>query len=122
MQNFKFFSISFLYVDILLPFYFQSISGVNSIKNGYNPATWMLEVTTDAQESALGVDFAELFRGSDLYRYNLLDFQIGLLTLISSISSLCFLISWRERRFISTNVFFVEVQMDIHRELRYHIG
>ncbi|KAK3219623.1 hypothetical protein Dsin_013593 [Dipteronia sinensis] len=40
--------------------YFEAIDGVNKIKDGYNPATWMLEVTTGAQELALGVDFAEI--------------------------------------------------------------
>lgn len=29
----------------------------------------MLEVTTTAQESALGVDFADLYKSSELYRY-----------------------------------------------------
>lgn len=29
----------------------------------------MLEVTSTAQEVALGVDFAEIYRKSDLYRY-----------------------------------------------------
>ncbi|XP_041002182.1 pleiotropic drug resistance protein 1-like [Juglans microcarpa x Juglans regia] len=48
--------------------YFEGIEGVSKIKEGYNPATWMLEVTTPAQESALGVDFAELYKNSELYR------------------------------------------------------
>lgn len=46
----------------------QRIEGVSKIKDGYNPATWMLEVTTEAQELTLGVDFAELYRNSELYR------------------------------------------------------
>lgn len=46
----------------------QGIEGVSKIKEGYNPATWMLEVTTPAQESALGVDFADLYKNSELYR------------------------------------------------------
>ncbi|OWM82299.1 pleiotropic drug resistance protein 1-like isoform X1 [Punica granatum] len=50
--------------------YFEGIEGVSQIKDGYNPATWMLEVTTNAQEMALGVDFADLYRRSDLYRRN----------------------------------------------------
>lgn len=54
----------------LLIKYFEGIEGVNKIKDGYNPATWMLEVTTQAQESALGVDFAELYKNSELYRRN----------------------------------------------------
>ncbi|PKI62061.1 hypothetical protein CRG98_017434 [Punica granatum] len=48
--------------------YFEGIEGVSQIKDGYNPATWMLEVTTNAQEMALGVDFADLYKRSDLYR------------------------------------------------------
>ncbi|KAG5228963.1 ABC transporter family protein [Salix suchowensis] len=50
--------------------YFEGIEGVNKIKDGYNPATWMLEVTGAAEEIALGVDFAEIYRGSELYRRN----------------------------------------------------
>lgn len=47
----------------------KSIDGVSKIKDGYNPATWMLEITTPAQEVALGVDFTELYKNSDLYRF-----------------------------------------------------
>ncbi|KAL2332416.1 hypothetical protein Fmac_019997 [Flemingia macrophylla] len=50
--------------------YFESIEGVSKIKDGYNPATWMLEVTTTAQELSLGVDFTDLYKNSDLYRRN----------------------------------------------------
>ncbi|XP_028766306.1 pleiotropic drug resistance protein 1 [Neltuma alba] len=50
--------------------YFEGIEGVNKIKDGYNPATWMLEVTTQAQEMVLGVDFADLYKKSELYRRN----------------------------------------------------
>ncbi|XP_004506880.1 pleiotropic drug resistance protein 1-like [Cicer arietinum] len=50
--------------------YFESIEGVSKIKDGYNPATWMLEVTSPAQELALGVDFHEIYKNSDLYRRN----------------------------------------------------
>ncbi|RRT63316.1 hypothetical protein B296_00018839 [Ensete ventricosum] len=48
--------------------YFEGIEGVRKIKDGYNPATWMLEVTTLAQEEMLGVDFAETYKNSDLHR------------------------------------------------------
>lgn len=48
---------------------FQSINGISKIKGGYNPATWMLEVTSLAQEEILGVNFTEIYRNSDLYRY-----------------------------------------------------
>ncbi|KAL8230374.1 hypothetical protein R6Q57_000152 [Mikania cordata] len=50
--------------------YFEAINGVSKIKDGYNPATWMLEVSTSAQELALGVDFTEIYRNSELYKRN----------------------------------------------------
>ncbi|CAA0810655.1 ABC transporter G family member 40 [Striga hermonthica] len=50
--------------------YFEEIEGVQKIKDGYNPATWMLEVTTSAQEQLLGVDFAEHYKKSELYMRN----------------------------------------------------
>ncbi|CAN4094850.1 unnamed protein product [Withania somnifera] len=50
--------------------YFESIPGVSKIQDGYNPATWMLEVTTPGQEMMLGVDFTALYKKSDLYRRN----------------------------------------------------
>jgi hypothetical protein len=40
--------------------YVQEIEGVAEIKDGYNPATWMLEVTTVSQEFSLGVDFSDI--------------------------------------------------------------
>ncbi|KAI6689986.1 hypothetical protein NL676_026814, partial [Syzygium grande] len=48
----------------------KGIEEVSKIKDGYNPATWMLEVTGPAQELALGVDFADIYRKSDLYKRN----------------------------------------------------
>ncbi|MCD9641747.1 transcription factor [Datura stramonium] len=50
--------------------YFESIPGVSKIKDAYNPATWMLEVTAASQEMLLGVDFADLYKKSDLYKRN----------------------------------------------------
>lgn len=49
---------------------YQSIDGVKKIKERYNPATWMLEVTTISQEEILGLNFAEVYRNSDLYKRN----------------------------------------------------
>ncbi|XP_058208545.1 pleiotropic drug resistance protein 1-like isoform X2 [Rhododendron vialii] len=48
--------------------YFEGINGVTKIKDGYNPATWMLEVTSPASETALGVDFSSMYENSELYR------------------------------------------------------
>ncbi|KAF5935859.1 hypothetical protein HYC85_026988 [Camellia sinensis] len=50
--------------------YFEGIEGVSKIKDGYNPATWMLEITASAQELILGVGFAEVYKSSELYRRN----------------------------------------------------
>ncbi|XP_051151375.1 pleiotropic drug resistance protein 1-like [Andrographis paniculata] len=50
--------------------YFESVEGVPKIKDGYNPATWMLEVTTSAQEQILGIDFTEHYKNSDLFMRN----------------------------------------------------
>nr|GLL46785.1 pleiotropic drug resistance protein 1-like [Ipomoea trifida] len=50
--------------------YFETINGVQRIREGYNPATWMLEITSEAQEGGLGIDFAEVYRSSELYRRN----------------------------------------------------
>ncbi|KAL6614945.1 hypothetical protein ACP70R_037215 [Stipagrostis hirtigluma subsp. patula] len=47
--------------------YFQNITGVH-IRDGYNPATWMLEVTSTGQEEILGVNFAEAYKNSEMYR------------------------------------------------------
>lgn len=47
----------------------QSVPGVPKIKDGYNPATWMLEVSSAAVETQLDMNFAEIYSNSDLYRY-----------------------------------------------------
>ena len=49
-------------------FFKQAIPGVPKIKEGYNPATWMLDVSTVAVETQLGVDFAEIYANSELYQ------------------------------------------------------
>uniref|UniRef100_A0A165A223 ABC transporter domain-containing protein n=1 Tax=Daucus carota subsp. sativus TaxID=79200 RepID=A0A165A223_DAUCS len=50
--------------------YFEEIEGISKISEGYNPATWVLEVTSSKQEMIFGVDFTEIYRNSDLYRRN----------------------------------------------------
>ncbi|ESQ52364.1 hypothetical protein EUTSA_v10016144mg [Eutrema salsugineum] len=50
--------------------YFQSIPGVAKIKDKYNPATWMLEVTSQSIETELNIDFAKIYHESDLYKSN----------------------------------------------------
>ncbi|KAI8027821.1 Pleiotropic drug resistance protein 3 [Camellia lanceoleosa] len=48
----------------------EDISGVPKIKNNYNPATWMLDVTSTSAEAELGVDFAQVYKNSVLYQNN----------------------------------------------------
>ncbi|KAI3517159.1 hypothetical protein L1887_16368 [Cichorium endivia] len=55
--------------DLLIE-YFQSIPGVTEIKDGQNPATWMLEVSSSMVETQLGIDFAATYANSELYRTN----------------------------------------------------
>ncbi|KAJ4840810.1 hypothetical protein Tsubulata_036271 [Turnera subulata] len=50
--------------------YFEDIDGVPKITDGYNPATWMLEVSSTAVESQLNVDFADVYANSKLYQRN----------------------------------------------------
>ncbi|KAL4578715.1 hypothetical protein LXL04_014844 [Taraxacum kok-saghyz] len=50
--------------------YFESISGVPKIRDGYNPATWVLEVTSLGIESQLDIDYAEIYFNSSLYQRN----------------------------------------------------
>ncbi|CAK8543698.1 unnamed protein product [Lathyrus sativus] len=48
----------------------EGIQGVPKIKDGYNPATWMLEVSNAAKEMETGINFAEVYKNSALYRRN----------------------------------------------------
>ncbi|XP_050210478.1 pleiotropic drug resistance protein 2-like [Mercurialis annua] len=50
--------------------YFEAVPGVSKITDGYNPATWMLEITSPAVETQLNVDFAEIYDNSKLYQRN----------------------------------------------------
>ncbi|PWA81546.1 plant PDR ABC transporter associated [Artemisia annua] len=50
--------------------YFEAVDGVPKIAEKYNPATWMLEVSSGAAEMRLGVDFAEIFSNSTLHQRN----------------------------------------------------
>jgi ABC-type multidrug transport system ATPase subunit/ABC-type multidrug transport system permease subunit len=50
--------------------YFQAMEGTPPIHEGYNPATWMLEISTPGAELRSGKDFADHYRTSDLFRRN----------------------------------------------------
>ncbi|PHU00219.1 hypothetical protein BC332_30006 [Capsicum chinense] len=60
-------------------FFTQSVPGVPKIEVGYNPATWMLEVSNTAVEAQLQLDFAGIYDNSELYRnpqYNAIRFAM----------------------------------------------
>ncbi|GKV17137.1 hypothetical protein SLEP1_g27679 [Rubroshorea leprosula] len=56
-------------IDIFEAFH-EGISGVPKIKNNYNPATWILEVTSPSAEAELSVDFAQIYKDSALCETN----------------------------------------------------
>ncbi|TYH50673.1 hypothetical protein ES332_D10G222300v1 [Gossypium tomentosum] len=51
--------------------YFQNIPGVSKIKDKYNPATWMLDVTSKSAEAQTSIDFADVYETSTLYKENI---------------------------------------------------
>ncbi|XP_023759508.1 ABC transporter G family member 29 [Lactuca sativa] len=50
--------------------YFEEVPGVPKITEKYNPATWMLEVSSGAAELRLGIDFADYYSASPLKQRN----------------------------------------------------
>ncbi|KAH6554589.1 hypothetical protein KP509_1Z322800 [Ceratopteris richardii] len=48
--------------------YFESIPGVPKIKEGQNPAAWMLEISSPLVEQKLGINFADIFQKSFIYK------------------------------------------------------
>ena len=46
----------------------QAIPGVPRIKEGQNPAAWMLNVSSNTTEYEIGLDYAEIYRRSSLYK------------------------------------------------------
>ncbi|XP_051202814.1 ABC transporter G family member 45 [Lolium perenne] len=52
--------------------YFKAIPGVPGIKQGQNPAAWMLDISSHTTEYEIGVDYAEIYKSSSLYRENML--------------------------------------------------
>ncbi|XP_078433671.1 ABC transporter G family member 34-like isoform X2 [Wolffia australiana] len=50
--------------------YFESIPGVPKIKEGQNPASWALEITTPSMEEKLKLDFADTYIKSSVYQHS----------------------------------------------------
>lgn len=49
--------------------YFEAIPGVPRCREGLNPATWMLQISTPAMEKRIGVNFADHFAISSAHQY-----------------------------------------------------
>ncbi|CAL9225463.1 unnamed protein product [Arabidopsis halleri] len=50
--------------------YFMSIPGVPKLKENSNPATWILDITSKSSEDKLGVDLAQIYKESNLFKEN----------------------------------------------------
>uniref|UniRef100_A0A0D3F4B9 ABC transporter domain-containing protein n=1 Tax=Oryza barthii TaxID=65489 RepID=A0A0D3F4B9_9ORYZ len=85
-----------------------TISGVPSITEGYNPATWMLEVSSTLEEARMNVDFAEIYANSLLYR----DSQQDLYNLLGATYAAIFFIG-------ATNCMSVQPVVSIERAVYY---
>lgn len=55
--------------------YFEGLPGVPKLKEGLNPATWMLQISTPGMEKMIGIDFAEAYRTSATFRHLQEDIQ-----------------------------------------------
>ena len=75
----------FLSIDNL-----QALPGVPKLKEGLNPATWMLQISTPGMEKSIGIDFADAYKQSEVFRYSCLLNQHSLIDSgLSASSSLC---------------------------------
>ncbi|BFI27868.1 ATP-binding cassette, subfamily G (WHITE), member 2, PDR [Marchantia polymorpha subsp. ruderalis] len=54
----------------LIEYFETTVPDVPKYKSGMNPATWMLEISNNATEKKLDVDFAEVYMKSYLYEKN----------------------------------------------------
>ena len=54
--------------DSIVTHILQAIPGVLKIKEKYNPAAWMLEVSSASAEVQLGINFADYFIKSPQYQ------------------------------------------------------
>ncbi|KAL0662661.1 hypothetical protein Bca4012_099498 [Brassica carinata] len=50
--------------------YFENVPGVPKIRDNHNPATWMLDVSSQSAEVELSVDFAKIYNESALFKSN----------------------------------------------------
>ncbi|ONM53994.1 ABC transporter G family member 34 [Zea mays] len=51
--------------------YFEAVPGVPKIKDGQNPAAWVLDISSHAMQYMINVDYAEIYYNSNLYKENM---------------------------------------------------
>ncbi|XBI35443.1 hypothetical protein VPH35_121123 [Triticum aestivum] len=51
--------------------YFEVIPAVPRIKDGQNPASWVLDISSHAMECTIGVDYVQIYENSNLYKENM---------------------------------------------------
>ncbi|KAM0914709.1 hypothetical protein ACQ4PT_011326 [Festuca glaucescens] len=88
--------------------YFEAIPGVAKITEGYNPATWMLEVSSPLSEARLEINFAEIYANSALYS----DSQQDLFNLLGATYAAVFFLG-------AANCFTVQPVVAIERRVFY---
>uniref|UniRef100_M8ALM4 Pleiotropic drug resistance protein 5 n=1 Tax=Aegilops tauschii TaxID=37682 RepID=M8ALM4_AEGTA len=88
--------------------YFEEIPGVAKITKGYNPATWMLEVSSTLAEAHLNINFAEIYANSILHRES----QQDLYNLLGATYAAVFFLG-------ATNCFTVQPVVSIERTVFY---
>ncbi|KAL3714547.1 hypothetical protein ACJRO7_006462 [Eucalyptus globulus] len=77
--------------------YFESIPGVPKIKDNYNLATWMLEITSPSIESQLGIDYGIIYEESDQCRMNK-ELVRELSLPVAGTKEMCFSAGFRQNR------------------------
>ncbi|XWS16999.1 hypothetical protein CRYUN_Cryun33cG0029900 [Craigia yunnanensis] len=104
--------------------YFEEINGIPKIKDGYNPATWMLEITSAAQEEVLGVNFTNIYKNSELYRTGRQDILNAMGSMYATVLFLGFqnVVSVQPVVAVERTVFYRERAAGMYSALPYAFG
>ncbi|URE32142.1 Pleiotropic drug resistance protein [Musa troglodytarum] len=88
--------------------YFEAFPVIPKITEGYNPATWMLEISSPSVESRLNLDFVEAYARSPLYQSK----QQDILDILGAIYAAVFFLG-------ATNAIIVQPIVGIERTVFY---
>ncbi|KAK7255465.1 hypothetical protein RIF29_28875 [Crotalaria pallida] len=112
------------YVDMPTIFVDESIPGVPNIDEKYNPATWVLDVTSVACEVRLGIDFAEKYKSSSLYQDDSTDLHMIIGAMYSAVMfiGICNCASVLPVLSIERTVFYRESAAGMYSSLPYALS